>query len=216
MERGKGKGSRIMAYIISILILFLFLFLIFSLIFHSQIPLPFQLTCLTCKPKRPHRGSKTKSIFLAKASFILTNWPTSYLTNHKRLLATLCKTMRSCPENLKGARGGQSRVKSRQECFLPNLSFSPPVVRMDTTSGSYGELISEYESGLQELTFNSKPIINNLTMIAEENINAAEHIVNLVEKRITNVLHCSLSLSDFHCLPLITAEMNHILRPGAF
>jgi pre-mRNA cleavage complex 2 protein Pcf11 len=50
------------------------------------------------------------------------------------------------------------------------------------------ELISEYESELEELTFNSKPIINNLTIIAEENIHAAEDLVKVIESRIYKVL----------------------------
>lgn len=49
------------------------------------------------------------------------------------------------------------------------------------------EFILEYESELAELTFNSKPIINNLTILAEENKHAARDIVNAIEKRILSV-----------------------------
>lgn len=45
-------------------------------------------------------------------------------------------------------------------------------------------LAQEYESALSELVINSKTIINTLTMVAGENIQAAEIIVSVIEKRI--------------------------------
>lgn len=45
----------------------------------------------------------------------------------------------------------------------------------------------DFAVSLQDLTFNSKPIITTLTMIAQENINAAEQITTAVEQRIDKV-----------------------------
>jgi len=45
----------------------------------------------------------------------------------------------------------------------------------------------EYLSSLQDLNCNSKPLINMLTMLAEENINYAHIIVKVVEYYISQV-----------------------------
>ena len=49
------------------------------------------------------------------------------------------------------------------------------------------DVCKEYASSLEDLTFNSKPLINMLTMLAEENRQLAAQIVKLIEKRIYEV-----------------------------
>lgn len=49
------------------------------------------------------------------------------------------------------------------------------------------QVAREYESELQELTFNSKPLINSLTIIAGENPQHAKEIVRAISKRIQTV-----------------------------
>lgn len=48
-------------------------------------------------------------------------------------------------------------------------------------------ICEEYASSLEDLTFNSKPLINVLTMLAEENSQYAANITKLIEKRICQV-----------------------------
>lgn len=49
------------------------------------------------------------------------------------------------------------------------------------------EIKQDYLSSLSELTFNSRPIIQNLTIIAQENINFAEAITKAMEEHIAKV-----------------------------
>lgn len=48
-------------------------------------------------------------------------------------------------------------------------------------------IAEEYQSSLQDLNLNSKPLINMLTILAEENINHASVIVDVVEDHILKV-----------------------------
>lgn len=45
-------------------------------------------------------------------------------------------------------------------------------------------IVKDFNSILEELTFNSRPIITTLTKLAEENISCAQYFVDAIESRI--------------------------------
>lgn len=53
--------------------------------------------------------------------------------------------------------------------------------------GSSEDACCDYQSSLEDLTFNSKPHINMLTILAEENVPFAKDIVSLIEAQIAKV-----------------------------
>jgi hypothetical protein len=59
---------------------------------------------------------------------------------------------------------------------------------MSSIAARNDELIREYREGLRELTFNSKPIINNLTIIAGENVGLCRDIAPAIVDRMRQVL----------------------------
>jgi hypothetical protein len=70
------------------------------------------------------------------------------------------------------------------------------------------EVAEEYASSLSDLTMNSKPLINLLTMLADENIMHAPIIVQAVEKHLQKVfLRFCLILSHHEAWKL--QNVNH-------
>lgn len=59
-------------------------------------------------------------------------------------------------------------------------------LKMDDTAAR-DDACREYQSSLEDLTFNSKPHINMLTILAEENLHFAKDIVAIIEAQISKV-----------------------------
>ena len=74
---------------------------------------------------------------------------------------------------------------------------------MSTTQLSSEEIAEDYKSSLEDLAFNSRYEISNLTVIAKENIHAAQAIARTIEEHISKV-----SAPDF--FPPIYGMCNHL------
>lgn len=53
---------------------------------------------------------------------------------------------------------------------------------------SSASIVQDYEASIRELTFNSRPIIDNLTTIARENTEIADQILDVITSRITRAI----------------------------
>lgn len=73
-----------------------------------------------------------------------------------------------------------SYVGDPRQQQMPGAGASPPLLSFDA-------LRREYRSALSELTFNSKPIITQLTIMAQENAHASRVITQVLEEHIRSV-----------------------------
>ena len=72
-------------------------------------------------------------------------------------------------------------------------------------------IAEEYASSLADLTVNSKPLINMLTMLAEENVDYAGVIVKVIEKHLAQVYY-SYFLFLFYFTYHSPFLFNHLVR----
>lgn len=81
------------------------------------------------------------------------------------------------------------------DCLLTNgygintvgVGFSQLLSSKMDDNAAREDACREYQSSLEDLTFNSKPHINMLTILAEENLNFAKDIVAIIEAQISKV-----------------------------
>ena len=80
-----------------------------------------------------------------------------------------------------------------QLCSQLDLSLSNPPSRRSVNMQDYRGFIEQYMQELRELTFNSKLLINNLTVLAEDHKGAASSIVAAIERHLSTVRFCRVA-----------------------
>ncbi|XP_045895103.1 pre-mRNA cleavage complex 2 protein Pcf11 isoform X2 [Micropterus dolomieu] len=69
--------------------------------------------------------------------------------------------------------------------YKPGVGFPASLSSKMDDKAAREDACREYQSSLEDLTFNSKPHINMLTILAEENLNFAKDIVAIIEAQIS-------------------------------
>lgn len=93
------------------------------------------------------------------------------------------------------------------DCLLINavgivkagVGFPGPLNSKMDDKAAREDACKEYQSSLEDLTFNSKPHINMLTILAEENLNFAKDIVAIIEAQISKVF---INIAYFHFIDI--------------
>ena len=78
--------------------------------------------------------------------------------------------------------------RERERVFIaPNFVVNKAELASMALDGQGHGFVAHYASELGDLTFNSKPMINTLTMLASENLTVASSISAAIERHILTV-----------------------------